>query len=153
MGSIRRFLEAKLKLKVNEQKSSVAATDRITFLGFSFKGGKILWSDKAFAEFKHRVRELTGRSWFVSMEYPYKKLAEYLRGWMGDFGILEYYRPIPDIDQWLRRRIRMCYWKQWRLCRTKVSNFLRLGAFLKAAISVAISKKGDCREHWQHRVG
>jgi RNA-directed DNA polymerase len=145
MESIRRFLEVKLKLKVNEQKSSVAATDRITFLGFSFKGGRILWSDKAFAEFKHRLRELTGRSWFVSMEHRYKKLAEYLRGWMGYFGISEYYRPIPELDQWLRRRLRMCYWKQWRFCRTKVSNLLRLGTFLKSAIDVAISRKGPWR--------
>ena len=145
MGSIRRFLEIKLKLTVNEQKSSVAATDRITFLGFSFKGGRILWSDKAFAEFKHRLRELTGRSWFVSMEHRYKKLAEYLRGWMGYFGISEYYRPIPELDQWLRRRIRMCYWKQWRFCRTKVRNLLRLGTFLKSAIDVAISRKGPWR--------
>ena len=145
MGSIRRFLEIKLKLTINEQKSSVAATDRITFLGFSFKGGRILWSDKAFAEFKHRLRELTGRSWFVSMEHRYKKLAEYLRGWMGYFGISEYYRPIPELDQWLRRRIRMCYWKQWRFCRTKVRNLLRLGTFLKSAIDVAISRKGPWR--------
>lgn len=145
MESIRRFLEVKLKLKVNEQKSSVAATDRITFLGFSFKGGRILWSDKAFVEFKHRLRELTGRSWFVSMEHRYKKLAEYLRGWMGYFGISEYYRPIPELDQWLRRRLRMCYWKQWRFCRTKVSNLLRLGTFLKSAIDVAISRKGPWR--------
>ena len=145
MGSIRRFLERELKLTVNEQKSSVAATDRITFLGFAFTKGKVLWSDHAFAKFKQRVRELTGRSWFVSMAYRYKKLAEYLRGWVGYFGISEYYRPVPEIDQWLRRRIRMCYWKQWRLCRTKVKNLLRLGTSLKAAIAVGMSRKGPWR--------
>lgn len=145
MGSIRRFLERKLKLTVNEQKSSVATTDRITFLGFAFMKGKVLWSEKSFAKFKHRVRELTGRSWFVSMEYRYKKLAEYLRGWMGYFGISESYRPIPEIDHWLRRRMRMCYWKQWRYCRTKVSNLLRLGTYIKAAIGVTLSRKGPWR--------
>jgi RNA-directed DNA polymerase len=145
MGSIRRFLERKLKLTVNEQKSSVAATDRITFLGFAFTKGKILWSEKSFAKFKHHVRELTGRSWFVSMEHRYKKLAEYLRGWVGYFGISESYRPIPEVDHWLRRRMRMCYWKQWRYCRTKVSNLLRLGTFIKAAIGVALSRKGPWR--------
>ena len=62
MRSIRRFLERKLKLTVNEQKSSVTATDRITFLGFAFTKGKIIWSEKSFSKFKHRVRELTGRS-------------------------------------------------------------------------------------------
>lgn len=145
MLSIRRFLERGLKLTVNEQKSSVATTDRITFLGFAFTKGKVLWSEKSFTKFKDRVRELTGRSWFVSMEHRYKKLAEYLRGWVGYFGISEYYRPIPEIDHWLRRRIRMCYWKQWRLCRTKVSNLLRLGTSLKTAIAAGMSRKGPWR--------
>ena len=140
--SITRFLNRKLKLKVNQDKSQVAPTDQTNFLGFTFKGTKIRWSDKAFREFKRRVRKLTGRSWFVSMAYRYKKLAQYLRGWMNYFGISEYYRPIPEIDHWLRRRVRMCYWKQWRYARTKVRELRKLGTFLNAAISVAISRKG-----------
>ena len=71
-----------------------------------------------------------------------QKLAEYLRGWMNYFGISSYYRPIPEIDHWLRRRIRMCCWKQWRRCRTKVRNLLKLGTHLDAAISVGLSRKG-----------
>ena len=61
---------------------------------------------------------------------------------MNYFGISLYYRPIPEIDHWLRRRIRMCYWKQWRRCRTKVRNLLKLGTPLDAAISVGLSRKG-----------
>jgi len=120
MASITRFLEQKLKLKVNQEKSKVAHTNEITFLGFAFSGAKIRWSDKAFAKFKRRLKELTGRSWGVSMEFRFAKLTVYLRGWMGYFGISEHYAPIPEIDHWLRRRVRMCYWKQWRYCRTKV---------------------------------
>jgi len=82
------------------------------------------------------------RSWFVSMDYRFRKLAQYIRGWMNYFGISEYYRPIPELDHWLRRRMRMCYWKQWRLCRTKVRNLLSIGVSLKAAISVGMSRKG-----------
>ena len=141
-AGVQRFLERKLKLKINEKKSQVAPTDKIDFLGFTFKGTKIRWSDKAFREFKRRVKQLTGRSWFVTMSYRYTKLAEYIRGWMNYFGISEYYRPIPEIDHWLRRRIRMCYWKQWRYARTKVRNLRKLGANLYTAISVAISRKG-----------
>ncbi len=114
-------------------------------LGFTFKGASIRWSDKAFAEFKRRVRKLTGRSWGVSMEYRFAKLAEYLRGWMGYFGIAEYYRPIPGIDQWLRRRLRMCYIKQWRWCRTKVRELTKLGCNLRLAISIGLSRKGPYR--------
>jgi len=76
------------------------------------------------------------------MDYRYRKLAEYLRGWMNYFGISEYYKPIPEIDHWLRRRLRMCYFKQWRWARTKVRELRKLGTSLQAAISVAISRKG-----------
>jgi RNA-directed DNA polymerase len=142
MGSLTRFLESRLKLRINQEKSRVVPTNQATFLGFTFRGTKICWSEKAFREFKRRVKELTGRSWFVSMDYRYRKLAEYLRGWMNYYGISEYYRPIPEIDHWLRRRLRMCYFKQWRWARTKVRELRKLGTSLPVAISVAISRKG-----------
>jgi len=140
MKTVRSFLERKLKLEINEEKSRVATIDQCTFLGCTFKGKTIRWSDKAFKEFKRRVKELTGRSWGVSMSYRMKKLTEYIRGWINYFGISEYYRPIPVVDEWLRRRIRMCYWKQWRWCRNKVRALVKLGT----AISVGLSRKG----HW-----
>lgn len=61
------------------------------------------------------------------MSYRLDKLGQYLRGWMGYFGISEYYRPIPELDEWLRRRVRMFYWKQWRRTRTKSGHLLALG--------------------------
>jgi len=142
MQGVKQFLGRRLKLKVNQEKSRVARTDDTDFLSFTFRGGAIRWSEKAFHEFKRRVKLLTGRSSFVSMEYRLNELAQYLRGWMNYFGISEYYRPIPEIDHWLRRRVRMCYWKQWRYARTKVRKLLKLGTYLKAAIFVAISRKG-----------
>ncbi len=142
MASIRRFLERELRLQVNEKKSKVAPVEECGFLGFIFVKGKIRWSDKSFLEFKRRLRLFTGRSWFGSMEYRYQKLAEYIRGWMNYYGISEHYRPIPGIDEWLRRRIRMCYWKQWRYARTKVRNLLKLGTSERQAIMTAISRRG-----------
>ena len=142
MTSLRRFLENKLKLEINEKKSKVAPIDQCAFLGFIFVRGKIRWSGKSFHEFKRRIRLFTGRSWSVSMNYRFKKLAEYVRGWMNYYGISEYYRPIPELDEWLRRRIRMCYWKQWRYTRTKVRNLLKPGTFKKEAILTALSRKG-----------
>ena len=70
------------------------------------------------------------------------RLASYLRGWMNYYGISEYYRQIPELDHWLRRRVRMCYWKQWRKCRTKVKHLTKLGVPLHFAISVGMSRKG-----------
>ena len=79
------------------------------------------------------------------MAYRYRKLGEYLRGWLAYFGISQYYRPVPEIDDWIRRRLRMCYWKQWRLTRTKVRQLLALGVTRKQAIFTAISGKSYWR--------
>lgn len=141
MHSIKRFLLKKLKLKVNEKKSKVVESKVSSFLGFTFIGKSIRWSERALAEFKRRIRLLTGRSWGVSMRYRLRKLADYIRGWMGYYGLSEYYRPIPELDHWLRRRIRMCYWKQWRRCRKRVRELLKLGCFKRQAIMTALSRK------------
>jgi len=141
-ASITRYLTRELRLSVNERKSQVAPASQCVFLGFTFyRGHKLRWSDRAFAEFRHRLKRYTGRSWGVSMGYRLHKLAQYLRGWMGYFGIADYYRPIPELDHWLRRRVRMCYWKQWRYARTKVRRLLALGVSRKQAIFTAISRK------------
>ncbi len=141
MKSIRRFLEKKLRLEINEGKSSVLPINQLEFLGFIFKQNKIRWSGSAFSGFKREVKTLTGRSWGVSMEYRMEKLAQYVRGWINYYGISEYYTPIPELDQWLRRRIRMCYWKQWRKCRTKVRNLHKSGVPLDMAIPTGMSRK------------
>jgi len=143
--SLTTYLGRRLKLPVNEAKSRVAPISACEFLGFRFRRDKLRWSDAAFADFMHRVRKLTGRSWGVSMRYRFDKLAQYLRGWMGYFGISQYYRPIPELDQWLRRRARMCYWKQWRGTRTRVRNLLALGTGKRTAIMTGASSKGYWR--------
>ena len=145
MGSITRYLEKTLKLKVNLATSKVAPMSECAFLGFTIKGKKIRWTDKALADFKHRIKELTGRSWGVSMGYRLHKLGQYLRGWTAYFGISQYYRPVPELDEWIRRRMRMCYWKQWRWPRTKIKNLLALGVSLKSAIEHGCSSNS----YWQ----
>jgi RNA-directed DNA polymerase len=141
MRSLTQYLKTSLKLTVNPAKSKVAPMSECSFLGFTIKGKKIRWTDKALANFKHRVKELTGRSWGVSMEYRLHKLGQYLRGWTAYFGISQYYRPVPELDEWIRRRVRMCYWKQWRWARTKIGHLLDLGVSLKTAIQHAVSSK------------
>ena len=76
------------------------------------------------------------------MGYRMMKIAQYLRGWMGYYGISEHYRPIPEIDSWLRRRVRMCYWKQWRYVRTRIRNLLKMGTHRNVAIPMSFSRKG-----------
>ncbi|MBK1706934.1 group II intron maturase-specific domain-containing protein [Halochromatium glycolicum] len=77
------------------------------------------------------------------MAYRLKKLSEYVRGWMGYFGISDYYRPIPELDHWLRRRIRLCDWKQWRGVRNRIRQLLALGSSKRAAIWTGMSSKSD----------
>ncbi len=141
MNSITRFLERKLKLKVNTEKSKVVKSTQCEFLGFTFTGKKIRWSDKTLHRFKQKILRLTGRSWGVSMAYRMRKLAEYIRGWMGYFQLSEFYRPLPLLDQWIRRRIRCCFIKQWRKAKTKVANLIRLGADKAKAACIGASNK------------
>ena len=112
MESITHYLERRLKLKINPTKSKVVKATEAEFLSFTFTGKRIRWSEKSLNRFRQKILKLTSRSWGVSMGYRLKKLAEYIRGWMGYFRITEYYRPIPLLDQWIRRRIRCCFIKQ-----------------------------------------
>jgi len=141
-ASLTRFLQHHLKLEINEGKSTVGPTKEGVFLGFTFQGTRIYWSQEAFQDFRHRLRELTGRSWGVSLAYRVSKLNEYIRGWIQYFGLSQYYRPLPELDAWLRRRLRMCVWKQWRSVKTKVRELLKLGTAKTTAILTALSRKG-----------
>jgi RNA-directed DNA polymerase len=145
MSNLTQFLDKKLRLAVNLVKSKVAPLNQCRFLGFTFRRKKIVWAEKSEAKFRRRVKELTGRSWGVSMEYRIQKLSEYLRGWMAYFALSEYYKPVPDLDEWLRRRLRMCYWKQWKRCRKRVGELLKLGVNERQAVLTALSRKGYWR--------
>jgi RNA-directed DNA polymerase len=145
MRWLKRFLCDQLKLVINEEKSSVVKTNELHFLGFTFKGKKIYWSGKAFEGFKHRIRQLTKRSWGISMTRRYRELQRYIQGWINYYGLSEYYRPLPRIDEWIRRRIRMCYLKQWRKPRTRIRNLIRLGTYVRGAIRLGLSSKGPYR--------
>ena len=145
MGWVSRFLSTKLKLVVNEAKSRVVKTNDLHFLGFTFKGKKVRWSAKALADFKHRIRRLTKRSWGISMQRRLRELRLYIQGWINYFGLSEYYRPLPGLDEWIRRRLRMCYLKQWRKPRTRIRNLIKLGTRTRTAVSLGLSSKGPYR--------
>jgi RNA-directed DNA polymerase len=140
--NVTRFLERRLKLRINPTKSRVCTSNELEFLGFTFRGTKIVWSDKALNRFKHRVRQLTGRSWGVSLARRYRELRGYIVGWLNYFALSEYYRPVPELDEWLRRRMRCCYWKQWRWPRTKIRHLMNLGIDRDNAIKTGVSSKG-----------
>lgn len=145
MAKTSRYLTQTLKLKVNREKSQVVKVEDLEYLGFTFRGIRVFASSQALQDFKHRLKGLTSRSWGVSMAERFERLNRYLRGWMNYFGISQHYSPIEELDGWLRRRIRMCYWKQWRRPRTRITNLLKLGTTKRQAILTGISRKGYWR--------
>ena len=142
MESISRFLERKLKVRVNRDKSRVVKAEESSFLGFTFTRKRLTVSEKSITRFKSELRRLTGRSWGVSMDYRYRKIRTYLPGWMNYFGFAMKYNDVVEMDHWLRRRIRMCYWKQWRRIKTRIAELLRLGVPASFAIRTGMSRKG-----------
>ncbi|MEZ5537708.1 MAG: group II intron maturase-specific domain-containing protein [Thiolinea sp.] len=92
--------------------------------------------------FKRRVRELTNRTWGVSMGKKIRDLSVYLRGWINYYGIAHQYQPCVDLDHWIRRRVRMGYWKQWGRPRTKIRSLIKLGLPVRSAVACGRSGKG-----------
>lgn len=142
MACISRYLERVLKVKVNTDKSKVVKVQDSSFLGFTFKGRKLTATVKAVTAFKKRLRRLTGRSWGISMQDRYGHIRRYIRGWMNYFGIGMRYTDAVELDHWLRRRIRMCYLKQWGRARKRIGELIRLGSPKYQAILTGLSRKG-----------
>jgi RNA-directed DNA polymerase len=144
LRSVTRLLEKRLKLKVNPAKSGVREADDTNYLGFTFRRGQIRWSEQSFHDFLYRVRQLTSRTWGVSVRYRIRKLSVFVRGWFNYYGISEYYRPIPNIDGWIRRRIRMCCIKPWRKGRRRIRKLMSMGVLQHTAIRTGLIERG----HW-----
>jgi len=144
MTSVSRYLTNTLRLVVNQQKSRVVTSDEFDYLGFIFVKSRstINVSPKALRKFKRRIVKITGRSRGISMERRLGELRSYVRGWLGYFGLASQLKLFARLDQWIRRRIRCCYWKQWRRPKTRRRNLIRLGVPRRQAIRHARSRKG-----------
>ncbi len=130
MASVTRWLEKKLKLRVNRAKSAVARPWERKFLGFSFtrhREPKRRIAPQSVAGFKHRVRSLTRRSTGRSLRAVVAKLGSYLRGWCGYFGFCQTPSVLRDLESWVRRRLRSLVWKQWKRGRTRYRQLRRRG--------------------------
>lgn len=149
MESITRFIEGELKLKVNREKSAVDRPWKLKFLGFSFyhkKGGiGIRVHPKPVKKFKQKLKEITGRSNGKSMAQRMLKLNQSITGWVNYFGIADMKGIAQSLDEWLRRRIRMCFWKQWKKIKTRHDNLVRLGIDNSKAWEYANTRKGYWR--------
>lgn len=149
MTSVTRFLEEELKLKVNREKSAVDRPWKLKFLGFSFylkKGeARIRVHPKSARKFKAKLKAVTGRSNAMSVNERITKLKQIITGWVNYFGIADMGKLAKELDEWLRRRIRMCYWKRWKRIRTRHDNLVRLGIDNHRAWEYANTRKGYWR--------
>ncbi|WP_285874874.1 group II intron reverse transcriptase/maturase [Halalkalibacter oceani] len=130
MQNITTFIETKLKLKVNREKSAVDRPWRRKFLGFTFTfhpEPKIRISKQSIQRLKQRIRELTSRRKSISMRDRLEKLNRYLVGWLGYYQLAETPSIFSKIDSWIRRRLRMIRWKEWKKIGTKHKNLTKLG--------------------------
>src|ERR1700733_3445930 len=148
MAGIERFLEKRLKLKVNKAKSAVAKPSVRKFLGFSFTFGsepRRRIAPQAIARFKARVRELTRRTGGRSLAQIVKELSVYLIGWRGYFGFCQTPSVLRKLDEWLRRRLRAVTWKQWKHGRARFAELRRRGVGRDLAAQTAGSPHGPWR--------
>jgi hypothetical protein len=119
-----------LKLKVNASKSAVDRPWKRKFLGFSIltQQRRIRMAPQSLERVKAKIRELTRRNRSCSLKDRLELLNRYLRGWIGYFALAETPSVFDRLDQWLRRRLRMCLWKQWKTLKNRAHNLRILGA-------------------------
>ena len=149
MASCVKFLEGTLKLTVNQTKSQVGSPLKLKFLGFSlYKTGRkagIRPHQKSIMRFKDKIRELTSRKQARSVELILKRLKRYTTGWLGYYSIADMESHMKRLTEWVRRRIRQIYWKQWKKIKTKHDNLVRLGINNAKAWEWANSRKAYWR--------
>lgn len=148
MESITRFLQDKLKLRVNDEKSAVARPWERKFLGFSFTADrqpKRRIAPKAVKRFKERIRELTGRTRGVSIERMAEELTRYLRGWIGYFGRCQTPSVLQGLEKWVRHRLRSVIWKQWKRGKVRFAELVKRGVSKDLAAKTAGSAHGPWR--------
>jgi len=149
MKSITKFIECDLKLKVNTDKSKVDRPWRCKFLGYTFyhsKGDiKMRVHEKSIKKLKDKLKNLTGRSKIGNIKATYEKIKQLIVGWINYFKLADMKALMSKIDEWLRRRIRMCYWKQWKKISAKFNNLKKLGIPKDKAWEFANTRKGYWR--------
>jgi len=149
MASCVSYLEGKLRLRVNREKSCIGSPMKLKFLGFSLCTTKgkvgIRVHPKSLKRFKDKIRCLTSRKHGRSITNTLLSLKRYTTGWLGYYSIAEMRKNMQDISEWTRRRIRQIYWKQWKRIRARQENLVKLGIDENQAWQWANSRLGYWR--------
>ena len=143
------FIEGKLFLKVNREKTKVAHVNYVKYLGHSFyihrEEGRLRIHPKSIQKLKDKIREVTGRSNGMGIQERKDRLNQVVRGWTNYFKKADAKNALKALDEWLRSRIRMVTWKRWKKIRTRYTNLKRAGLDEEQAWMWANTRKGYWR--------
>ena len=132
MHTITKWIEKKLGLKVNATKTKVTTPSKLKYLGFGFWKDAEDWKARphkdSIKRFERKLKQLTKRSWSVSMDYRIEKLNQVIRGWINYFRIGSMKKNLIRIDEHLRTRMRIVIWKQWKKSGKRYWGLRKLGA-------------------------
>lgn len=147
LESITKFIEKKLGLKVNAEKSKVTRPTKTKYLGFSFwKDTKGKWKPKphlkSYQKIKRKLKQLTCRRISISLDERIKQINYAVRGWVNYFRIANMKNAIQEIDKHLRTRVRVIIWKQWKKASRREKALLQLGVKPDIAHNLANTSKG-----------
>jgi len=144
-----KFLEGKLRLKVNRKKSTTGSPKKLKFLGFSLYEMKgkvgIRAHEKPLDRFKKRLKAITSRKRSGKIEQILGEIIRYINGWLGYYRIADIQKFLQRVSEWLRRRLRQLYWKRWKRIRTRFENLIQLGVPTDKAWQWANTRKGYWR--------
>jgi group II intron reverse transcriptase/maturase len=149
-SSISQYIEKRLKLRLNQEKSGVRKPDEVKILGYGFlknrKGEwKIRISKKAKEKVKKKLRKITSRIYSIAISDKIRAINKITRGWGNYFKLTELKNDFKDIDGWIRTRLRMCYWKNWKKPQTRAKELKALGIKEEDAIRCSYSRKKYAR--------
>ena len=146
MSSIKSYIENKLGLIVNAEKSKVARPNQIKYLGFGFYKTKGTWRPiphpKSVQKFEKKLKEITGRSKAETIDEIISKLNQVIRGWINYFRIADMKSAMTRIGEHLRHRLRMVIWKYWKIPRARYKALRKLGISEYNANMVANTRRG-----------
>lgn len=147
MQSITKFIEGKLKLKVNTEKSAVRYAGHMELLGYGIYrtrsqefGLKV--TDENWQKFVRKCKEITRKTKPYSLTERMQKLRELGYGWIGYFRYAGIKTRLEDLDRILTGRLRYCIWKSWKRLRTRIKNLKQLGVPIWLAIKWGLNRRG-----------
>jgi len=151
LASITRFIEEKLHLEVNQEKTSICRPIKFVLLGHGYvssykKGDKgkyrLCIAKKSWKRLKEKIKFITKKTRPLSLAERIKKLNEVMRGWVNYFKHATGYQKFKDLDAWIRSRLRYCIWKDWKRPKRRLRAFLQLGVEWSWAKRYAYSRMG-----------